>query len=139
MQAERWKRIKQILDIALGFRAEERPAYLEQVCAGDQELKAEVESLIEAHEQAGDLFETPPSLENAALVPGTRLGSYEIIESIGEGGMGTVYRAVRADDTFHKEVAIKLLKRGLDLERVARQFRVERQILASLEHPNIAT
>src|SRR5262249_36416328 len=124
---------------SLGLRAEERPTYLDRVCEGDQELRAEVESLMEAHEQAGDLFESPPVPESEDLPPGTRLGPYEIVEHVGEGGMGAVYRAVRADQTFHKEVAIKLVKRGLDLERVSRHFRMERQIMASLEHPNIAT
>ena len=138
MQAERWKRIKEILDVSLRLPAEERPGYLNRICEGDQELREEVESLIEAHEQAGDLFDTPPVIESEDLPAGTRLGPYEIVEHVGEGGMGAVYRAVRADETFQKEVAIKLVKRGLDLERVVRHFRVERQIMASLEHPNIA-
>jgi Tol biopolymer transport system component len=139
MQAERWQRIKQILDVSLGLEAEERLAYLNRVCEGDQELRDEVESLIEAHGQAGDLFETPPAMESDTLAAGTRLGPYEIVEHVGDGGMGAVYRAVRADEVFHKEVAIKLVRRGLDLERVTRYFRVERQIMATLEHPNIVT
>ena len=69
---------------------------------------------------------------------GARLGPYEVMERIGSGGMGSVYRAVRVDEAFHKEVAIKVVRRGLDLDRVVRQFRRERQITASLEHPNIA-
>ena len=70
---------------------------------------------------------------------GARLGAYEVVELIGSGGMGSVYRAVRVDEAFHKEVAIKVVRRGLDLDRVVRQFRRERQITASLEHPNIAS
>ncbi len=139
MQAERWKRIKEILDVSLGLKAEDRPAYLNRVCEGDRELHEEVESLIQAHEEAGDLFETPPVKPPETLPPGSRLGPYEIVEHVVEGGMGSVYRAVRADEAFQREVAIKLVKRGLDLDRVTRHFRVERQILASLQHPNIAT
>jgi serine/threonine protein kinase len=69
---------------------------------------------------------------------GRRIGPYELREEIGEGGMGVVYRAVRADDQYRKEVAIKLLKNGLDSSSTLARFKVERQILASLEHPNIA-
>ena len=64
---------------------------------------------------------------------------HAMIELIGNGGMGSVYRGVRIDEAYQKEVAIKVVKRGLDLDRVVRQFRRERQIAASLEHPNIAT
>ena len=109
-----------------------------RVCESDQKSRDEVESLIEAHEQAGDLFEAPPAAEPGALPAGARLGPYEIVEIVGHGGMGSVYRAVRADESCHKEVAVKVVNRGLDLERVVRRFRVERQIMASLEHPNIA-
>ena len=69
---------------------------------------------------------------------GTLLGPYRIVEHIGSGGMGSVYRAERADEAFEKEVAIKVVRRGLDLDYVVRHFRLERQIMASLEHPNIA-
>src|ERR1044072_6318112 len=116
MHAERWKRIKEVLDVSLRLPPEERPAYLNRICENDQELRDEVESLIAAHEEAGDLFEpaSPPPVER--LQPGMRLGPYEIVEHVGEGGMGAVYRAVRADQAFQKEVAIKLVKRGLDLD-----------------------
>ena len=73
----------------------------------------------------------PPSLA------GLRLGPYELHEPIGHGGMAEVYRATRADDQYRREVAVKLVKPGLRLEQVDRRFRVERQILAQLEHPNI--
>ena len=67
-----------------------------------------------------------------------RLGPYRLIRELGRGGMGTVYLAVRDDDAFQKRVAIKVLKRGMDTDSIVRRFRHERQILASLEHPNIA-
>src|SRR5688572_1588422 len=75
---------------------------------------------------------------SAVSLVGQRLGAYELIREIGRGGMGTVYLARRADQEFEKEVAIKLLKRGTDTDEVLRRFRAERQILARLEHPNIA-
>jgi non-specific serine/threonine protein kinase/serine/threonine-protein kinase len=75
---------------------------------------------------------------SGVLMVGQRLGAYELIREIGRGGMGTVYLARRADEEFEKEVAIKLLKRGTDTDEVLRRFRAERQILARLEHPNIA-
>ena len=67
-----------------------------------------------------------------------RVGPYRLIRELGRGGMGTVYLAVRSDDAFQKRVALKVLKRGTDTDSVVRRFRHERQILASLEHPNIA-
>ena len=140
MHPDRWRRIKEILDVSLSLDPAEREEYLTRICESDRELREEVDSLIEAHEAAGDLFETPvaPATPGDPLI-GARLGSYQIVEPIGRGGMGSVYRAIRADDVFHKEVAVKIVHRGLDLERVVRQFRRERQITASLDHPNIAT
>jgi non-specific serine/threonine protein kinase/serine/threonine-protein kinase len=67
-----------------------------------------------------------------------RVGAYRIVRELGQGGMGTVYLAVRDDDVFRKRVALKVLKRGMDTDGVVRRFRTERQILAGLDHPNIA-
>ena len=72
------------------------------------------------------------------LATGARVGDYEVVRHLGSGGMGSVYLAVRADRRYRKEVAIKILKRGLDSEEILRRFRQERQILASLDHPNVA-
>ncbi len=76
-----------------------------------------------------------PDLPAAA---GARVGAYRLVRELGQGGMGTVYLAVRDDDAFHKRVALKILKRGMDTEAIVRRFRTERQILAGLDHPNIA-
>ena len=73
---------------------------------------------------------------DASLEP--RVGSYRLVRELGQGGMGTVYLAVRDDDAFHKRVALKILKRGMDTDAIVRRFRTERQILAGLDHPNIA-
>jgi Tol biopolymer transport system component len=139
MHPERWKRVKEVLDVSLGLAPAERVAYLTRVCETDGDLRDEVESLIEAYEADHELLEKPALPEPPDPMLGARLGAYELMERIGSGGMGWVYRAVRADEAFHKEVAIKVVRRGLDLERVVRQFRRERQITASLEHPNIAS
>jgi len=69
---------------------------------------------------------------------GPRVGTYRLVRELGQGGMGAVYLAVRDDDAFHKRVAVKVLKRGMDTEAIVRRFRTERQILAGLDHPNIA-
>ncbi len=138
MHPERWQRIKEILDVSLRLEPHERPAYLARACEGDTGIREEVESLLEAHAATGDFLETPAIQEPADPVLGARLGAYKVVELIGNGGMGSVYRGVRVDEAFHKEVAIKVVQRGLDLDRVVRQFRRERQISASLEHPNIA-
>jgi Tol biopolymer transport system component len=138
MQPDRWKQIKEILDVSLRLEPGERNVYLTRVCETDPALRDEVESLIEAFDDAGDMLETPPAPEAKDPLIGARLGQYEIIEQIGSGGMGSVYRAARADAAFSKEVAIKVVRRGLDLDYVVRQFRRELQITAMLEHPNIA-
>jgi Tol biopolymer transport system component len=138
MHPERWKRIKEILDVSLEMAPEERASYLARVCEGDSELLEEVRSLIEAYEDAGDSFESKQVARPADPMIGTTLGPYRILDHIGSGGMGAVYRARRADEAFEKEVAVKVVRRGLDLDYVLRHFRLERQIMASLEHPNIA-
>jgi len=128
---------------------EERDRFLQQVCANDVELRAEVESLLAAHAGAEQFLNTPalghdianaaaadPGPEDNAL--GLEVGPYRISKRIGSGGMGAVYLAERADREFEKEVAVKLIKRGMDTEDILRRFRNERQVLAQLEHANIA-
>lgn len=136
MTSSRWQLVKQVLQEALEQPAAQRSAYLDQVCNGDAELRAEVESLLAADQEAGG-FLSQPALEQD-LAPGARLGAWRIAEAIGRGGMGAVYRAVRDDDQFQQEVAIKVVKRGMDTAAVLARFRYERQILAFLNHPNIA-
>ena len=147
MNPDRWREVKQVLDGALERNHQERSSYLDSVCVADPELRQEVESLLLHHQQAGTQFlGTPavdfrqPSSSNTASAPrtGTRLGPYELLEEIGCGGMGEVYRAVRADGQFTKQVAVKLVRAGYDKAFVLEKFRQERQILATLDHPNIA-
>lgn len=108
-------------------------------------MRAELEELLAAHEQENGLLDAPAINHFPGNAPGdearregTRIGPYKVLREIGHGGMGTVYLAVRDDDVFKKRVAIKLVRRGMDTDSIIRRFRNERQILASLDHPNIA-
>ena len=147
MTPERWKQIEGVFDAAVDLAPAEREAYLASACGGDEELRRQVELLIRSHDAAGSFIEEPAvagvvgdaaKLDDDAPFIGRRVGSYRIVRELGRGGMGAVYLAVRADDEFQKRVAIKLVKRGMDTDFILRRFRQERQILASLEHQNIA-
>ena len=145
MSTERWQRLNRIFDEATALAAHQRGAYLAAACEGDAALRAEAELLIQAHERAGDFIETPAIAIGAiwperphAVVPGQRFGAYRVLKEIARGGMGAVYLAERADGQFERRVALKVIRRGLDVDPMLRRFRAERQILASLEHPNIA-
>ena len=124
----------------------ERPRALEEVCDDDPELRQRLESMLESADKAQDFMETPAfSVREQAdgdqalrePMEGRRIGPYRIERLLGRGGMGAVYLAVRIDE-FEKHVALKILKRGMNTQAVVRRFRHERQILAHLDHPNIA-
>jgi len=147
MHPERWRLIDELFHPAIELPPNERGDFLEGACAGDVSLRAEIEKLIDGYDRAGSFIETPPALDGTTMVlpepdaessRGLRLGVYEVIREIGHGGMGTVYLAARADGEFRKRVAIKLVTAGFDHESIIQRFRNERQILAGLDHPNIA-
>jgi len=145
MTPERWQQVKGVLQEALELGAEQRPAFLDRECGADAELRCEVESLLSSHRQLGSGFLGQPinSLSGNAGASSTpaderRMGAYQLLEKIGHGGMGEVYRAVRVDGQYHKEVAIKLIRSGLESSSLVERFCNERQILALLDHPNIA-
>jgi len=131
----RWTDVKEKLQIALEMEPAERAAYLEVLEATDPEMRREVESLLTSHDQAGDAFLNAPAHD---FMIGRRVGAYRIVDWIGAGGMGEVYRAARADDQYQKQAALKLVRAGPDSTFVIGRFKNERQILAQLEHPNIA-
>jgi eukaryotic-like serine/threonine-protein kinase len=149
MASERWRDIEEIFQTALDLAPEERARYVTRACASDEQLRREVERLLTQHEDAGDflnepLYERSGLHELATLLEsesdtliGQHLGSYKIEREIGRGGMGAVYLAERADNTFQRRVAIKIIKRGMDTDFVLRRFRHERRILAALDHPFI--
>src|SRR3954451_17600124 len=143
MTPEQWLRIREGFHAVVDLPSDQRSGYLDRVCA-EPSLRQEVESLLSNHEDAGDLFETPvrpePHADHDAPDPwiGKNIGPYQTISKIGEGGMGAVYRAVRVDDHYLKQVAIKLVRTGLGTGHYLRRFKNERQIMASLDHPNIA-
>jgi serine/threonine protein kinase len=121
----------------------DRDAFLSGKCGSDAELRAEVESLLAYDAPDGRWIST--LVEDAAasvlvgdLAPGSHVGPYRVLREIGRGGMGTVCLAERDDQAYQKQVAIKLVKRGMDIEAVVDRFRHERQILARLDHPYIA-
>ncbi|MGH9838704.1 MAG: protein kinase domain-containing protein [Blastocatellia bacterium] len=141
MIRERHQQISDLLADALEQPRDERPAFLDQACADDSDLRREVESLIASFDQADEFIETPAfALADATATPmiGKRIGAWRILREIGHGGMGTVYLAERADGQYREQAALKIVRRGMDTEFVLRRFRHERQILASLHHPNIA-
>jgi len=144
MTPERWQQVREVFDGALALSPEERGDYLEKACVHDSDLRREVESLLSSDQEAGIAFLNTPVVDLSRPHPfsagrvGRRIGAYNILEEIGHGGMGEVYRAGRADGQYEKQVAIKLVRGGYDSAAVLERFRHERQILASLDHPNIA-
>jgi len=143
MLPERWQQVKDALQEALQLPPAQRKLYLDKACDGDRLLRDEIESLLSETDPGTERFlqstlATVADLGDDGACVGRQVGSYEIIEMIGEGGMGTVYRAARADQQYQKQVAIKIVKQGFDTPFAVARFRAERQILANLEHPNIA-
>ena len=139
---DRWQQVKSVLEEALELDEAERSAFLDATCQGDGDLRHEVESLLDSEPEIGDFIEAPifrilPE-DATPLAEGQRIGAYRVVREIGRGGMGTVYLAERADEEFEKRVAIKLIRRGMDSDEIVRRFRSERQILAHLDHENIA-
>lgn len=136
--------MKSTLADALALSGPARAAYLDRVGSRDPALRAEVESLLAADHAAGSQFLETPAAAAAQMLrqpnrhAGRRLGPYELLEEIGAGGMGEVYRAVRVDGEYEHQVAIKLVRAGVDAEFVGQRLRTERQILAAFQHPNIA-
>ena len=146
MKPERWEQIERTYHAALERNASQRAAFLSEACAGDAELRREVESLLAQPASAEGFLDTPAVAVAAQLVSdvatsvltGRRLGVYQVQGMLGAGGMGEVYRA--RDTRLGRDVAIKILPRLFtsDPERLAR-FEREARLLAALNHPNIAT
>ena len=141
MERDRWNRLQSLFEGAVALQSHDREAYLDSHCSDDPELRSQVESLIAVSDAASDALGA--ALRSAAndivkpLVAGQRVGPWELVREVGHGGMGAVFLARRADGEYQAEVAIKLIG-GLRTAEHLRRFRMERQILATLEHPNVA-
>ncbi|HEU4623778.1 MAG TPA: serine/threonine-protein kinase, partial [Steroidobacteraceae bacterium] len=145
LDAARWQRVKEVFAAALERDAASRASYLDEACGGDTDLRAEIDSLIAAHETTEDFIEKPAAQRALGIQDaperswiGRRIGGYRIVEEVGRGGMSEVYKAIRDDDEYHKEVAVKVLRQGYDTRSLLKRFKAEVQILARLDHPNIA-
>lgn len=154
MTPERLRQIDDLFQAALACAPHERQDLLERHSGDDHELRSEVESLLGVQAEAPDFLEDPilggvSRIVDRAVEPdpeqavGQKIGPYRLTRLIAAGGMGTVYLAERADDQYHKQVAIKLIRPGLDdpeagMDGLRRRFRTERQVLATLDHPFVA-
>ncbi|HEX9639489.1 MAG TPA: serine/threonine-protein kinase [Acidobacteriota bacterium] len=147
---DRWRALEAALEAVLQASPEQRPEVLSRVCGDDHDLRREIDSMLAAYRAGDDFLELPaeafaaPLIETIAEEPEGAddrdriVGRYRLVEEIGHGGMGTVWLAERADGQFDQRVAIKFVKRGMDSDGILARFRRERQILARLEHANIA-
>lgn len=143
MDAEQWERAKTLFHQAVDLMEADRHAFLDEACQGDEALKQVVLNLIRADGESGTAVVDEPawvsdSDDEGEFNPGDRVGAYEIVEEIGRGGMGVVYKARRKDEHLEKTVALKIIKPTFAQPRDLSRFRAERQILANLEHAHIA-
>ena len=144
MTPERWQQIKALLESAIERDPPRREAFLDEACAGDPELRREVEVLLDSHARAGEFIESPAyavmadSLAASDIVPGSAIGPYEIVNQLASGGMGEIYLA--EDSRLGRKVVLKALPSAFtrDPERV-RRFQLEARAASALNHPNIIT
>lgn len=146
MTVERWNKLKHIFNEALELEGAEQKAYIEETCGTDGDLIKEVYSLLESHKSSGKLDQPPKHLissvfsryQTADQIRGKQVGQYKVLDVLGQGGMGNVYLAERSDGQFEQKVALKLLRADFTSENQTRRFLAERQILATINHENIA-
>ena len=148
MTPERHHQIRACYEAALALEPAARGAFLDRECQGDENIRQEVERLLGARERRPEFLAGPilgpaprafdPAMNPAHGMEGRQLHAYKLIREIGQGGMGSVYLAERVDGVYTKQVAIKLVRPGMNSGEILERFRREREILASLDHPNIA-
>ncbi|MGD2108102.1 MAG: serine/threonine-protein kinase [Phycisphaerae bacterium] len=146
MTDDRRKRVEELFDAALEVPDNQREAFLDEQCGDDHEFRASVKKLLDAHERSSGFLDPPVPAAAMNLLSeytdegmiGRDVGPYHLTEVIGTGGMGTVFQAVRRDDTSAAPVAVKLIRPGMDSQDVLRRFAHERETLAKLTHPGIA-
>src|SRR4029453_9576097 len=141
MATDRWRRIETLFDEAASLPVGERDTWLSRACGEDAGLRKEIERLLAADGRAHGFLARPVVSVPSTSLPtlgGRMIGHYRVEGKLGEGGMSTVYLAVRADDVYRQKVALKVLSYGAERSDLIVRFRAERQILASLDHPGIA-
>ena len=151
MRSDLWPRVDRLLEQALDLPQEERLDFVDQASAGDDELKRAVRKLLAADLEVGSflehftvtnatrwLEEHGVDRETEEAPPEGRFNSYRLVRRLGQGGMGSVYLAERADGQFERRVAVKVIRKDFQLPEVQIRFQAERRVLAELEHPNIA-
>ncbi|HBB97510.1 MAG TPA: hypothetical protein DC054_19180 [Blastocatellia bacterium] len=144
LQPGQWQRLNEVFAAALEVAPEKQGELLQHACNGDERLQREAEAMLRAARQAdsrgflrSDVFADGARVLVAnEIPPGTVIGPYRVVREVGRGGMGAVYLARR--EGFHQQVALKIVKRGMDTDAIVRRFVLERDVLASLNHPNIA-
>lgn len=140
----RWARLRQLFEQALQWSASERDARLEAACAGDTELRAEIDRLLLADASADGVLDNATAIRSRALQAtadlnvGQRVGAWQIVGTLGRGGMGVVYRVSRADGQYEQQAALKVIRGGWLAAELVPRFQRERRILAHLQHPGIA-
>jgi len=143
MNGPSWSRVKRVFQRAVELEGTERDAFVEEACAADRALRAEVASLLAAHDEAGDFISRPliavdpQDFEQPATFPHQQIGPYRIVEELGAGGMGHVYRGVRVDGEIDQQVAIKIIRASRATPSILQRFRHERQIMYEVRHANI--
>ncbi len=141
MTAERYNQIQMLFDKAVELESGKREEYLKQECGNDRELYDEVMSLLSADEKSHSIFSGSAAdyiPADKIIIEGRIFGNYRAVRQIGTGGMGTVFLAERADGVYEQKVALKIVKPGMNTGEIISRFESERQILARLQHPNIA-
>src|SRR5882724_11955575 len=147
MSAERWVRVQDVFSAALDCEAQDRSELVDRHCAGDEELRREVQSLLDSHERGGLLDQLAQKISAPAMLrahvaamdwQGRRVAHYTVLEALGAGAMGLVHRA--RDERLGRYVALKFLPPHLAAQTDAKQrFLLEARAAAALDHPNICT
>ena len=142
MTTEHQRRVRELFDAALDQHSSDRLQFLADACQGDQQLFKTVEKLLRANERSAGVLDTPVRQRRedtfSPRAPGSQIGPYKILQELSGGGMGVVYQALRADEVFQRICAIKVIRSEVATDWLVERFRQERQILARLDHVNIA-
>jgi non-specific serine/threonine protein kinase/serine/threonine-protein kinase len=145
-QGASWADAKRVFEAALDLPVADRAAFIDHACGGNAALLEEVRSLLAWHKGSTGFLETPAGhfvdltveASSAVRLIGKQVGPWRILDVVGTGGMGVVYRAERADAAFRRHAALKVVRPGPDSPQIVGRFQLERETLAALDHPNIA-